>query len=286
MKIAALLKARLPTVDYQHRVDPKTPIEDTVRAMDKLRKEGKVKHIGLSECSAETLRKANKVAKIDALQVSANNPPSVFGSHLVNILSVLPLPLETHQVEYSLWETGPETNGLLDACKELGIALIAYSPLGRGFLSGRYKSPDDFDDNDFRKHAPRFSKEHFGKNLELVSEIDKLAKKKVRPRGRLHRHLAIEADMNTISFFFFFFSCCVFIQGCTPSQLALAWVHAQWEGIIAIPGTTNVDRLKENLGSNNVDLSKEELSEIREILNKFPPVGERYNEAFMSMVNL
>jgi len=208
---------------YQHRVDKNVPIEETVKAMKELQDAGKVKYLGLSECSADTLRRACKVAKIDALQV-----------------------------EYSLWETEPETNGLLDACKELGVTLVAYSPLGRGILAGKIKSRADLDPTDFRFSNPRFSEENFPKNLQLVDELTKLAKKK----------------------------------GCTASQLALAWVHAQWEGIIAIPGTTRLEGLKENIGSANVTFTKEELAEIRQILASFKVEGNRYPDAYMQFVNV
>ncbi|KZT51428.1 Aldo/keto reductase [Calocera cornea HHB12733] len=211
----SLADLQLPFVDlyYQHRVDKNTPIEETVGAMLKLKEAGKIRYIGLSECSEATLRRASKVAKIDAVQI-----------------------------EYSLWETSIETNGILDACKELGITIVAYSPLGRGMLTGAIKSRADLSPTDFRYHAPRFSEENFPKNLELVEKIKAFAAKK----------------------------------GCTAAQLALAWVHAQWEGIIAIPGTTRLEGLKENLGSVNVKLTAEELKEIRALLDSFVVGGERY----------
>jgi len=221
----SLSDLQVPFVDlyYQHRVDKTTPIEDTVRAMEPLRQAGKVRYLGLSECSADTLRRACKVAKIDAVQW-----------------------------EYSLWETSVETNGVLQACKELGVALVAYSPLGRGVLSGRIKSRADLSPTDFRYHSPRFSEENFPKNLELVDSVNTLAARK----------------------------------GCTPAQLALAWVHAQWEGIIAIPGTTRIAGLTENVGSVRVQLTEEELKEIRGILRSFVVLGTRYPEAAMGMLDV
>lgn len=212
---ASLKALEVDTIDlyYQHRVDKNTPIEDTVKAMDELRKAGKVRYLGLSECSAATLRKACKVAKIDALQI-----------------------------EYSLWQTDIEDNGILDACKELDVTLIAYSPLGRGMLAGKFKSRSDLGKDDFRYNQPRFSEENFPKNLQLVTELEKMAKKK----------------------------------GCTPAQLALAWCHQRWEKVIAIPGTTNVDRLRENIESNEVKLTKSEMDQIQEILNTFKPHGDQY----------
>jgi len=207
---------------YQHRVDPKTPIEVTVKAMQELKEAGKIKHIGLSECSADTLRRASKVAKIDAVQW-----------------------------EYSLWETSVETNGVLDACKELGITLVAYSPLGRGMLSGKFKKRSDLPKDDWRLTVPRFSEENFPKNIQLIDQLSAFAKTK----------------------------------GCTPGQLALAWIHAQWEGIIAIPGTTRAEALEENIGSAKVSLTAEELKEIRSVLDQFPVAGTRYDEGMMSAVN-
>ncbi|EJT98629.1 oxidoreductase [Dacryopinax primogenitus] len=207
---------------YQHRVDPKVPIEDTVRAMQELKDAGKIKHIGLSECSAETLRRAAKVAKIDAVQW-----------------------------EYSLWETSVEHNGILEACKELGITLVAYSPLGREMLSGKFRKRSDLPAGDWRLDAPRFSEENFPKNIELVDQLSAFASHK----------------------------------RCTPGQLALAWVLAQWDGIIPIPGTTRAEALEENIGSARVSLTQEELGEIRKVLDSFTVVGTRYNAQGMSLPN-
>jgi len=159
---------------YQHRVDPKTPIEDTVRAMAELVKEGKVKYLGLSECSAATLRRAHAVHPITAVQV-----------------------------EYSLWSTDIEVNGILDTCRELGITVVAYSPLARGFLTGQIKKFDDLEPDDWRRTNPRFQPENFAKNIDLVKLVENMAKEK----------------------------------NCTSSQLALAWVLIQHPGIVIIPGT-------------------------------------------------
>jgi aryl-alcohol dehydrogenase-like predicted oxidoreductase len=208
---------------YQHRVDTNVPIEETVGAMAELVKAGKVRYLGLSEASAATLERASKVHPIAALQV-----------------------------EFSLWTRDPQENGMLDACRRLGTSLVAYSPLGRGFLTGAFASPEDFDADDYRRHSPRFQGENFFRNLELV---DKVA--------------AIAADKN-----------------CTPAQLALAWVLAQDKDAVAIPGTRRRDRLDENLGALDVKLSADELTAIDAV---FPPdvaAGQRYVETMMRMVNL
>lgn len=207
---------------YQHRVDKSVPIEETVGAMADLVKAGKVRHLGLSEASAETLGRACKVHPIAALQS-----------------------------EYSLWTRDPEFNGMLAACKALGVSLVAYSPLGRGFLTGAITRPEDFDKDDYRAHSPRFQGENFFRNLELVEKVKELAKAK----------------------------------GCTPSQMALAWVLAQGEDIVPIPGTKRRKYLEENLGALNVRLSEAELKAIDEV---FPPdaaSGTRYPEAMMNLVN-
>ncbi|RIB14525.1 aldo/keto reductase [Gigaspora rosea] len=199
---------------YQHRVDNNTPIEDTVTAMKELVNEGKVKYLGLSECSASDLQRAHKVHPISALQV-----------------------------EYSPWSLDIETNGIKETCEKLGITIVAYSPLGRGFLTGRYKSNADFEETDFRKNHPRFVDGNFEKNLELVYKFNDLARKK----------------------------------GITSSQLCLAWVLAQGDNIIAIPGTKKIKYLEENVNAAKVRLSPEELAEIREAINSVEIHGHRKN---------
>lgn len=206
---------------YQHRVDPDTPIEETVGAMAELVQEGKIKDIGLSEASAATLRKAHAVHPVTALQT-----------------------------EYSLWSREPEDE-LLQTCKELGVAFVAYSPLGRGFLTGQIKKFEDLDATDYRRHSPRFQGENFEKNLHLVSKIEEMAEKK----------------------------------NCTASQLALAWVLAQGEHIFPIPGTKRIKYLEENIGAINIKLSNEELEEIDTIAPKNAAAGMRYPESFMNSVN-
>jgi len=206
---------------YLHRVDPDTPIEQTVEAMGQLVKEGKVRGIGLSEVSAETLRKAHQIHPISAVQS-----------------------------EYSLWTRDPE-DGVLDTCKELGIAFVAYSPLGRGFLTGQIKKFEDLEADDYRRFSPRFQGENFEKNLEIVKAIERLA-----------------ADKN-----------------CTASQLALAWVMAQGDFIFPIPGTKRVKYLEENAGAVTVSFTAAELEEINNIFPKDAAAGTRYPQAAMSAVN-
>ncbi|KAF0550184.1 aldo/keto reductase [Gigaspora margarita] len=206
---------------YQHRVDKNVPIEDTVRAMAELVKQGKVKYLGLSECSANTLRRAYKIHPIAAVQM-----------------------------EYSPWSLDIETNGLKEACEELGVTIVAYSPLGRGILSGKYKSTEDFEPGDFRKVLPRYAGENFAKNLELVKEFEKLAKKK----------------------------------GVTSSQLCLAWVLAQGKNIVVIPGTKKIKYLEENSQAVNINLTSEELAEIRKIINSIEIVGGRYDEHTLKVI--
>ena len=206
---------------YLHRKDPDTPIEETVGAMADLVQQGKIKGIGLSEVSVETLRKAHKTFPITALQS-----------------------------EYSLWSRDPE-DGILNTCKELGIAFVAYSPLGRGFLTGQYKKFEDFEQGDYRRFSPRFQGENFSKNLELVKKIESLAQSK----------------------------------GCTAAQLALAWVMAQGDYIFPIPGTKRIKYLDENIASLKVKLNLKELTDIESIAPKGSAAGLRYPESMMSSVN-
>lgn len=207
---------------YLHRVDPQTPIEDTIGAMAKLVKAGKVRYIGISEASVATIRRAHAVHPLTALQS-----------------------------EYSLWSRDPE-DGTLTTCRELGIGFVAYSPLGRGFLTGTIKSFEDFAPDDYRRFSPRFQGEHFNKNLALVEKITALATKK----------------------------------GCTPSQLALAWVMAQGEDIFPIPGTKRASYLKENAGAAAIQLTAQELAAIEAIAPRGAAAGDRYNETGMRMINL
>jgi aryl-alcohol dehydrogenase-like predicted oxidoreductase len=220
---ASLRRLGLETIDlyYQHRVDPNTPIEDTVGEMSRLVEEGKVRHLGLSEAAIETIRRAHKVYPITALQT-----------------------------EYSLWSREPE-DGLLDVCRELGIGFVPYSPLGRGFLTGQIKSFDDLAPDDYRRNAPRFQGENFSKNLELVSHIE-----------------AIAAEKN-----------------CTPAQLALAWVLAQGDDVVPIPGTKRRKYLEENAAALSVEITPEDLSRIDEVAPKDVAAGARYPEASMATVN-
>ncbi len=220
---ASLQRLRVDHIDlyYQHRVDPDTPIEDTVGAMADLVRAGKVRHLGLSEASPETLRRASRVHPITALQT-----------------------------EYSLWTRDPE-DGVLAACRELGIGFVAYSPLGRGFLTGQIKKEEDLAAGDFRRYNPRFQGENFWKNLKLVDHITALAAQK----------------------------------GVAPSQLALAWVLARGKDIVPIPGTKRVERLEENAGALDVRLTPEELARLDKA---FPPgaaTGARYPEHAMRAVN-
>ncbi|GBB84293.1 hypothetical protein RclHR1_10900001 [Rhizophagus clarus] len=208
---------------YQHRMDPDIPIEDTISALAELVKEGKIKYIGLSECSAATLRRAHKVHPITAVQI-----------------------------EYSPWSLDIETNGILEACKELGVTIVVYGALGRGFLTGKYRSIDDFQQGDIRRTHPRFQPENFAKNLELVDKFSEFASKK----------------------------------GITAGQLCLAWVLAQSDNIVTIPGTKKIKYLEENLEAAKVQLSSEELSEIRQIINSFEIIGERYPPFGMKYVNI
>jgi aryl-alcohol dehydrogenase-like predicted oxidoreductase len=220
---ASLKRLDVEVIDlyYLHRKDPATPIEETVGAMSELVKEGKVRGIGLSEVSPATLRKAHAVHPLTALQT-----------------------------EYSLWSRDPEDD-LLDICKGSGIAFVAYSPLGRGFLTGQIKRFEDFEADDYRRSSPRFQGKNLEKNLQLVNKIEALAQQK----------------------------------GCTSSQLALAWVLAQGEHIFPIPGTKHIKYLEENIGALNVTLSQKELAEIDGIAPKGITVGSRYPEHMMNAVN-
>jgi aryl-alcohol dehydrogenase-like predicted oxidoreductase len=205
---------------YQHRVDPSTPIEDTVGAMAELVQEGKVRYLGLSEASAETIRRAHAVHPITAVQT-----------------------------EYSLWTREVEAE-ILPTLEELGIALVAYSPLGRGFLSGRFSSPEELDEGDFRRYGPRFTGENLEHNKGLVARVRELAAEK----------------------------------GITPGQLALAWVMHRGEHVVPIPGTKHVRYLEENLAAADVELSEEEVQRIAEEVPA--AAGERYDEAGMRSLNL
>jgi aryl-alcohol dehydrogenase-like predicted oxidoreductase len=205
---------------YQHRVDPTVPIEDTVGAMAELVDAGKVRFLGLSEAGADTIRRAAKVHPISALQT-----------------------------EYSLWTRDPEP-GILPLCRELGIGFVAYSPLGRGFLTGQIRRPEDLAEDDFRRHNPRFQGENFQKNLDLVARVEQMAKDK----------------------------------GVTAAQLALAWVLHQGDDIVPIPGTRKVSRLKENLGALDVALTAEELAHLAELMPMGVAAGTRYPEAGMKSI--
>jgi aryl-alcohol dehydrogenase-like predicted oxidoreductase len=206
---------------YQHRVDPAVPIEDTVGAMADLVKQGKVRFLGLSEASAATIRRANKVHPITALQS-----------------------------EYSLWTRDVETE-VLPTLRELGIGLVAYSPIGRGMLAGRFNSVDDLAANDWRRGAPRFQGENFAANLALVEKVKALAEHK----------------------------------GCTPAQLALAWLLAQAPDIVPIPGTSSIARLDENAHATEVALTASEVDQLGQVIPRGAAAGARYNAAMMTSVN-
>jgi len=216
----SLKRLGIKTIDlyYCHRVDKKTPIEKTVQAMAELKKEGKIKYLGLSEVSSETLRRAHKVHPISAVQIE---------------YSPFAIDIENPQIN------------LLKTARELGVAIVAYSPLGRGFVTGSYRSPDDFEKGDFRRNLPRFSAENFPKNLKLTDGIVAIAKKK----------------------------------GISAGQLTLAWLLAQGDDIIPIPGTKKIKYVEENLGALDVKLSKEEEKEVRDLVEKAEVHGTRYSEA-------
>jgi aryl-alcohol dehydrogenase-like predicted oxidoreductase len=220
---ASLKRLGVDVVDlyYQHRVDPNVPIEETVGAMAELVRAGKVRHLGLSEASPQTIRRANKVHPIAALQT-----------------------------EYSLWTRDPEDE-ILPATRELGVAFVAYSPLGRGFLTAQIKRFEDFAPDDYRRNSPRFQGANFQKNLELVKRVEEIAKEKK----------------------------------CTPSQLALAWLLAQGKDIIPIPGTKRRKYLEENAGALQVKLRREDLRRIDEVAPHGAAAGDRYPESAMAAVN-
>jgi aryl-alcohol dehydrogenase-like predicted oxidoreductase len=211
---ASLQRLGVDQIDlyYQHRVDPETPIEETVGAMAELVAAGKVRFLGLSEASPRTIRRAHAVHPISALQT-----------------------------EYSLWSRDPEAE-ILPTVRELGIGFVAYSPLGRGFLSGRYRSPDDFDEDDFRRAHPRFQGENFKRNLELVERVEEIAAEK----------------------------------GVTPGQLALAWVLHQGDDVVPIPGTKHVRYLEENVAAVEIELSDDDLARLDELAPAGAAAGDRY----------
>jgi aryl-alcohol dehydrogenase-like predicted oxidoreductase len=218
---ASLQRLGVDTIDlyYQHRVDPNTPIEETVGAMAELVQAGKVRHLGLSEAAPATIRRAHAVHPIAALQT-----------------------------EYSLWTRDPEVD-VLTTTRELGIGFVAYSPLGRGFLAGRFRSPDDLEPGDWRRNNPRFQGENFQRNLDLVAKVQKLARAKA----------------------------------CTPAQLALAWLLSRGPDVVPIPGSTRAERVEENAAALTVHLSPDDLTALDELA---PGVaGERYTEAGMRAVN-
>jgi aryl-alcohol dehydrogenase-like predicted oxidoreductase len=220
---ASLKRLGVEVIDlyYQHRVDTKVPIEDTVGEMARLKDEGKIRFLGLSEAAPETIRRAHEVHPITAVQT-----------------------------ELSLWSRDAEGE-VLPTVRELGIGYVAYSPLGRGFLTGQFKSPDDFLERDFRKNHPRFQGENFEKNLDLVKEVETMAEEK----------------------------------GCTTAQLALAWVLAQGDDIVPIPGTKHVKYLDQNIGALDVKLSENDLKRLDEILPPGAAAGQRYHERGMETVN-
>jgi aryl-alcohol dehydrogenase-like predicted oxidoreductase len=220
---ASLRRLGVDTIDlyYQHRVDPNTPIEETVGAMAQLVKDGKVRYLGLSEASPQTLRRAMKIHPIAALQT-----------------------------EYSLWSRDPEGE-ILATCRELGIGFVAYSPLGRGFLTGQFQKFDDLPADDYRRSTPRFQGENFQKNLDLVRRVEEIAKQK----------------------------------GCEASQLALAWVMSQGEDIVPIPGTKRRKYLEQNAAAAEIKLTTDDLAQLDSVFPKDAAAGTRYPEHVMSLVN-
>ena len=221
---ASLARLGVEVIDlyYQHRVDPSVPIEDTVGEMSRLQQEGKVRFLGLSEAAPRTIRAAYATSPIAAVQT-----------------------------ELSLWSREAEAE-VLPTVRELGIGYVAYSPLGRGFLTGQFKSPDDFPEDDFRKNHPRFQGENFQKNLQLVDEVEAMAKEK----------------------------------GCTTAQLALAWVLAKGDDIVPIPGTKHVRYLDQNIGALEIRLTNEDLKRLDAILPPGAAAGQRYHARGMESVNL
>jgi len=212
---ASLQRLGVDVIDlyYQHRVDPSVPIEDTVGAMAELVEAGKVRYLGMSEAAPETLRRGHATHRITALQT-----------------------------EYSLWTRDAEDNGVLETCSELGIGFVAYSPLGRGFLTGQITSIDDLEEGDFRRHNPRFQGDNFHKNLDLVEKVREIASEK----------------------------------RCTPGQLALAWLLAQGEDIVPIPGTKRIRYLEENLEAVGVELTQDDLARIDAVAPRGAAAGDRY----------
>jgi aryl-alcohol dehydrogenase-like predicted oxidoreductase len=222
---ASLRRLGVEVIDllYQHRVDPNVPIEDVAGAVQDLIREGKVKHFGLSEPGAQTVRRAHAVQPVTALQN-----------------------------EYSLWTRGPETNGILEACKELGIGLVAYSPLGKGFLTGAMNKDTKLGEGDFRNILPRFTPEAMEKNQALVDLLKRIADEKKA----------------------------------TPAQIALAWLLAQKPWIVPIPGTTKLHRLEENLGAADIELTAQDLAEIERAASAIRVEGERYPEQLLATTGL
>ena len=220
----SLRRLGVETIDlyYQHRVDQTVPIEDTVGALAELVKSGKIRHIGLSEASAATLERANRVHPITAVQT-----------------------------EYSLWTRDPEDH-VLPMCRALGIGFVPYSPLGRGFLTGRFRKLDDLPPDDYRRSSPRFQGENFQKNLALVDKVTEVAREK----------------------------------GCTPAQLALAWLLSQGEDIVPIPGSTSVSRIEENIAAADIELDQTTLDRIDRVAPAGIAAGQRYSESGMRLVNV